>query len=154
MDYPQGYSRPVIDPAGARGLMPSNCRKRFRFVQHSSLGPMFLPSLLSFRINHLPPLTTTLAPSLPRTPASLGLGLLALPPFLLMNPSRPLGLPPLILPALPSAGIVELLSAKSDQLPVSPNTTCIPPPFEALRVPARARLRAALCGILGCFVSL
>ena len=84
---------------------------------------------------------TTLAPSFPSTPGSRGFGLRARPPLRLRKPSMPVGFCPFpATPLTPSAGRVALLSASSDHDPVSPSTTCIPPPFDAFRVPPRARV--------------
>ena len=88
---------------------------------------------------------TTLAPSLPSTPGSLGLGLLARVPLPFRNPSMPGDfwfLAPAAAADLPSAGNVVFFSAKSDQLPVSPSVTCMPPLLVADLVPARARPEA------------
>ncbi len=85
-----------------------------------------------------PLLMTTRAPSLPKTPGSWGFGLFSLPLCLDKNPSMPeAGFPPLTsIPCIPSAGIVELWSlASCDHDPVSSSVTCMPPPFDTLRVP-------------------
>ena len=84
---------------------------------------------------HSPLLITTLAPSFPRMPRSCGFGLCPLPFFLLKKPSMPPGLAPPASINFASAGSVASCFANSDQLPVSPSTTCIPPPIDSLRVP-------------------
>ena len=107
--------------------------------------------------NHRPPeLMTTRAPSLPSTPGSLGFGLRALPPFLLKKPSMPVVFCPPMFPTpfTPSTGSVAFLSARSDQGPVSSNVTCIPPPFEALRVPPRGRWFRDGCSLVSLWLEI
>lgn len=72
--------------------------------------------------------TTTLAPSLPSTPLSLGLGLWVLPFLPLRKPNMPLEASAL-LPGdvFASLGKVESRRARSDQLPPESRVTCMPP---------------------------
>lgn len=81
-----------------------------------------------------PWLIITLAPSFPKIPLSCGFGLWPLPFFLDKNPNIPDGLA-FASTNLASAGKVASCLANSDQLPVSPNTTCMPPPCDSLRIP-------------------
>lgn len=102
-----------------------------------------------------PELITTLAPSFPNTPASRGLGLLALPPFRLKNPSIPVGLAALLpTPLTPSTGRVAFLSARWDHDAGSTGLTCRPPLFDALRVPPRCRCVPEGCPLPRSLVSL
>lgn len=97
-------------------------------------------SLPFTKSDHRPP-TTTLAPSFPNTPASIGFGLLCRPFFLLRKPNIPFGLlcptsdePPLLLfLSSPSTSLFCIFA----QLPCSSSTTCTPPPLLAVRVPVR-----------------
>jgi len=85
-----------------------------------------------------------LAPALPKTPGSLGFGLLSLPLFLLKKPNMLLLLPLSVLEnviAPASSGAGELWSARPDQLFVPSNTICAPPPLLILRVAG-----VGLCG--------
>jgi hypothetical protein len=54
----------------------------------------------------------------------------------------PLGLSPFLKTPWESFGIVAFLSFKSDQLPVSSSTTCIPPPLEVERLPPGRDMRS------------
>lgn len=84
-----------------------------------------------------PPLMITRAPSFPNTPCSTGFGLLSLPLFLDKNPNIPVGFPlpvPMLSSPAFSGGIAALGLVRSDHEPVSPSTTCNPPPLEVLRV--------------------
>lgn len=86
---------------------------------------------------HRPP-TTTLAPSFPNTPASIGFGLLSLPFFRLRKPNTAVGLclPMVELPLLAFRSSDCLVSLfRSPQLPCSSSTTCTPPPLLAVLVP-------------------
>jgi len=115
-------------------------RPPLTFSYHSPL-PLF-SSILPRQTAQL---MTTLAPSFPKTPLSIGFGLLSLPFFLPRNASIPLGFPfapPM--PSSPSTGIVTLWFASSVQDPVASSTTCTPPPLLAFRVPPRCR---CCCGI-------
>lgn len=97
--------------------------------------------------SYLPPDTTTLAPSFPRTPDSCGFGLLSRPFFLDRKPNIPFGFATLGFIAA-SAGSVAFLFANSDQEPVSSSTTCTPPLFEAWCVVTRGLwcMAGACCG--------
>lgn len=81
-----------------------------------------------------PLLITTLAPSLPKIPRSCGFGLCPLPRLRLRKPSMPVGFCAASM-SLASAGSVASFLANSDQLPVSPSTTCMPPAMDSFRVP-------------------
>lgn len=77
----------------------------------------------------------TLAPSLPRTPLSLGLGLLFLPFLLLRKPNMPLELSALeSAGVLASVGSVASCRASSDQLPPPSRVTETPPVELATRL--------------------
>jgi hypothetical protein len=88
-------------------------------------------AVLSYIVRHYTqPLITTLAPSFPRIPLSCGFGLCPLPLFLLKKPNMPFGFAD---KSFASAGNVASCLASSDQLPVSPRMTCIPPVELAVR---------------------
>src|SRR5690606_16029806 len=79
---------------------------------------------------------TTLAPSFPSTPLSLGFGLCALPFLPLRNPN----IPPLLSCFVPSTqfasvGSVASCRASSDQPPLPSSVTCTPPPGLVIRRP-------------------
>ena len=81
------------------------------------------------------------APSFPRIPGSVGLGLRSRPFFRVRNESIPPleALPLIAAPSSPSAGRVELWLASSLQLPASSRTICTPPPLLIFRVAPRGR---------------
>ena len=91
-----------------------------------------------------PPLMTTRAPSFPNTPCSTGFGLLSLPLFRDKKPNIPVGFPRVVpMPSSPvfSGGIAALGFVRSDHEPVSPSTTCNPPPLDVLRVTKYDRVK-------------
>lgn len=129
--------------------IPSQCKASFP----GSLAPR-APHLQATQppLSYLPPpLMTTRAPSFPKTPCSTGFGLLSLPLFRDKNPNIPVGFPlpvPMLSSPAFSGGIAALGLVRSDHEPVSPSTTCNPPPLEVLRVPPTGR--GAEVGARGC----
>lgn len=115
-----------VSPCRVLILLVGICRISYRCSWATVLAPRRVVGAYTV----MPPLQlmTTLAPSLPNTPRSLGLGLLFLPflPFKKPNmPPEPSFLASGAL--LASLGRVASWRASSDQLPPPSSVTCTPP---------------------------
>ena len=125
---------------GDRPLSKHHVVERFA-VQHTSAptGPrVHIPILcwasIGYR-SYRPP-TTTLAPSFPSTPGSIGFGLRSLPLFLDRKPNIPFGfplelLPPSLCSLFPLLALVSFLFDPSNAFPSSLLTVWSPPPLGA-----------------------